>query len=356
MPNNRSKHFKCGVICLALVLTSACQPQVSDEIADQSVRPARILTVEDTARVLRYEFLGRVQALQSIDVSFEVGGPLQALNVLEGQEIPAGHLIAALESTDFELAVREAQVQLQLAEQDLRRKQKVLEQKGIARSTVDDARSNYELQRVRLDKARESLEDSRLLAPFDAFVAQRYVDNRINIQPGKPIARLHDLKQLLVVANVPEQLVATATEDQVLDLHVEFDFIPEEKFPLKLYENRGEVDPVSQTYKVSMVMERPQRWNVLPGMTGTLHVSIRDPEVRLVTHIPPSAIVSGGDEQFYVWSYAPDSGLVTRTPVEIGAPEAEGVPVLSGLQGGQMIVANGASQLQPGMRVRDMDQ
>ncbi len=335
---------------------TACQPEVTREVADQSIRPARILTVEDSARVLRYEFLGRVQALQSIDVSFEVGGPLQELNVLEGQEIPAGHLIAALESTDFELAVREAQVQLQLAEQDLRRKQRVLEQKGIARSTVDDARSNYELQRVRLDKARESLEDSRLLAPFDAFVAQRYVDNRINIQPGKPIARLHDVKRLLVVANVPEQLVATATPEQVLELYMAFDFIPDEKFPLQLYENRGEVDPVSQTYQVAMIMERPQRWNVLPGMTGTLYVSIRDPEVQLVTHVPASALVSGAVEQFYVWSYAADTGLVTRTPVEIGPPEAQGIPVLSGLKGGQMIVANGASQLQPGMRVRDMDQ
>ena len=163
------------IVLVTLFSLFGCVDSTEPEAVDQSVRPARIFVVQDRSKILNYEFVGRIEAAQSIDMTFEVSGPLVALPVLEGQNIERGGLVAALETKDFELAVQEAQVQLQLARQDLERKQRVLRQKGIARSVVDDAKSNYELQRVRLEKARESLADARLLAPFDAYVTRRYV-------------------------------------------------------------------------------------------------------------------------------------------------------------------------------------
>ena len=168
------------------------------------------------------------------------------LPILEGQEIAEGGLLAALEPRDFELAVKEAEVQVKLAAQDLQRKQQVLSQQGIARSVVDDARSVYELQVVRLDKAREQLADSRIVAPFDAFVSERYVDNHANVERGTRIARLLDLNRILVVANIPEALLATGDEEQLVSMAAEFDFIPGHTFPLDLYENKAEADTVAQ--------------------------------------------------------------------------------------------------------------
>jgi len=332
---------------------AACADRTEPEPVDQSVRPARIFEVRDTAQSLEYNFVGRVEALRTVDMTFEVSGPLRQLPVLEGQSITQGALVAALDTTDFELAVREAEVQLQLARQDLERKRQVLAQRGIARSVVDDAKSNYDLQRVRLEKAREMLADARLVAPFDAFVARRYVDNFVTVRAGEKIVRLNDPNQLLVVANIPESLYATAAEEQVLSMHAEFDFVPGVQFPLQTYENRGEADQLAQTYEVSLVMDRPDQWNILPGMTASVIVKLRDPAQETANLlIPTSALVGDGNGAFHVWVFDAQNGTVSRREVTVDVPAQKGIPVTSGLQDGDLIVATGASQLSAGMRIR----
>lgn len=344
-----------GVFITFLVfvgLTSGCEDRRPPTPEPQAIRPAKLYEVKDERRAIQYKFVGRVEALQVVDVSFEVAGPLVQLPIRSGQQVKAGQLLAALDPRDFELARKEAEVEVKIARQDLQRKQRVLAQKGIARSTVDDARSNYELQLVRLDKAKERLEDSRIVAPFDAYVAARYVDNYVNIERGTKIARLLDLGQVLVVGNVPEALAATGNEEQLVSLHAEFDFLPNERFPLTLYESKGEADNVAQTYEYSLIMERPEAWNILPGMSATIHVELRDPAMLVQTFIPANALVSTADKTFFVWVYDQTTQEVAPRNVQVGVPESQGVPVLSGLSDGEYIVTTGASQLQPGMRVR----
>ncbi|MEM7099197.1 MAG: efflux RND transporter periplasmic adaptor subunit [Pseudomonadota bacterium] len=341
-----------GVYWAAVLSLAGCADRSIPEPADQMVRPARIFEVRDSSATLSYEFVGRVEAAQSIDMTFEVSGPLKQMPVLEGQTIAAGDLVAALDPTDFELAVQEAEVQLQLARQDLERKRQVLAQKGIARSVVDDARSMHQLQQVRLEKARQSLADTRMTAPFDAYVARRYVDNHVNVNAGQNIVRLHDLHVLEVVANVPESLVGTASREELLTAYAQFDFIPDERFELTYRENRGEADAVAQTYAVSMSMQRPDRWNILPGMTATVTTQLRDPSggtFRAV--IPPSALVGDSEQGFEVWVFDRESGAVAQRAVGVGEPVGEGVEILHGLSNGDLVVATGASQLQSGMRV-----
>ena len=339
--------------CLVLsVFLAGCEVQPPPTPEDQSIRPAKLFEVRDARRVIEHRFVGRVEALRVVDLSFEVAGPVVELPILEGQEVKAGDLLAALDTRDFELAVKEAEVQVKIALQDLQRKQKVLAQQSIARSTVEDARSNYELQVVRLAKARERLDDSRIFAPFDATVAQRYVDNHVNIERGARVARLLDLGKLLVVGNVPEALAATANEEQLISLHAEFDFLPTEEFALVPYENKGEADTVAQTYEYAFMMDRPNQWNILPGMSATIHAKLKDPSADALAYIPANSLVSAADKSLFVWVYDDSSQEVEKRRVVVGAPEARGFPVLEGLSGAERIVTTGASQLQPGMRVQ----
>jgi RND family efflux transporter MFP subunit len=341
---------------LVAATLAGCSERTEPVAEDQAVRPARVVVATATLATIEHQFVARVEAAQTIDVSFEVAGPLARLPIREGQTVARGELVAALDPTHFELAVREAEVELQLARQDLERKQQVLNQQGIARSLVDDARSQYELQQVRLAQTRERLADSWIVAPFDAYIAQRHVDNHVNIQAGQPVARLTDLHELLIVTNIPERLLATVGTEQVLAVTVEFRFAPGERLPLTYRENRGEADAVAQTYEVSFTLERPERWNVLPGMTATVHVSLRAPDGDIaIAYVPTSALVSGPDNDTFVWLFDPETELVEQRAVRIGTPAAQGVPVLAGLEGGELVIATGASQLRSGMRVRRLE-
>lgn len=342
------------ILTLFILMLCACTEQAKPTVADQSVRPARIFAVTADSLMVQHEFVGQVEARQTIDVTFRVPGPLVDLPVLEGQTIPEGGLIAAIDDTDYVLAHREARVQLELAQQDLNRKRQLLSERGISRSLVDDAKALFDLRQVALEKARENLTRTRLTAPFQAYVARRFTDNHVNVRVGDPIVRLMDLNELYVVINIPENLVATTTPERLISAKARFPFLPEQPFDLTIRENRGESSAVAQTFEVTMAMARPDDLNILPGMTATVEVTLSSPNTGADIQIPTSALVSDPEKNYFVWLYDPDTQLVSRRTITIGPAAGAGITVLSGLISGDLIVASGASALQPGMKVRPL--
>lgn len=340
-------------LILLVLVCAGCEPAAEIVVEEQAVRPARIFRVSSEGVTVENQFVARVEAAQTVDVSFEVSGPLAELPVREGQTIDKGTLVAALDPTDFQLAVREAEVQLKLARQDLQRKRKLLADRGISQSVVDDAQALHDLRSVRLAQAREALEDARIVAPFDAYVARRYTDNYANVQAGDKIARLNDLNEIHVVASVPESLAATGSADQLIGAHAVFPFRPDQRYPLTFRENLGEADAVAQTYEVTFAMPPPPNLQILPGMTATLELEMMAAEGEGRTmNIPTSALIADSDKRFIVWIYDPETQAVSKRTVEVGPAVGRGVAVVSGLANGELIVATGASQLQNGMKIR----
>jgi RND family efflux transporter MFP subunit len=339
---------------LALIfMLFGCSDRTPPEPVSQNIRPAKLMTVTSQVDGLQYNFIARLEALQSIDLSFEVGGPLHEMPVREGESIETGSMIASLDPTEFQLAVQEAMVQLKLAVQDLTRKRKVLAENGIAKSAVEDAQSNYELQRVRLNKAKERLSDTRIYAPFVAYVSRRYFDTFVNVTSGTPIVKLHDLTKLQVIMNIPENLIATGSADEIHRSWVEFSFAPGRQFEMSYYENRGDAESLAQTYEVSFVMDNPEDLNLLPGMTASATIEMKKTDDASIL-LPSSSLVPTPENKLAVWIFDPVTKIVSRRVIESGAPTQSGVPVTAGLQPGEQVVVAGGSQLQEGMQVRPL--
>ena len=340
---------------ITLILLTACEPPAVVQGGNELIRPTKIFRIVENAQNVSHTFVGRVDAAQTVDVSFEVSGQLQTLPILAGQMVEKDGILATLVTTDFELTLREAQVQLKLAGQDLARKKKLLKDKGISPSIVDDAQAVYELRQVKYDQAEEALSDTIITAPFDGYIARRYIDNFGNVRAGDKIVRINDLSELFVYASIPEKLVATVTQDHIVSTTASFSFAPGESFPLTYRENTGEADAVAQTYQVTFAMQNPEGRNILPGMTATVDVERRaDTTVVPFITIPITALVTSPDKSFFVWRYDPESHEVSKQAVEIDSPVGHGVPITEGLKSGDLIVATGASQLQRGMKVRSL--
>ena len=324
--------------------------------ADQGIRPARIVEVSLDESLKQMVFVGRIEASNAIDMSFEVAGALQGFPVREGQTLKKGELIAELDPTDYELAAREAQLQLQLAQQDYQRKADVLARGGIAKSLVADAKSFALLQGVRLEQAQHRLRDTKMYAPFNAYVSRRYVDNYVKTQVGDRIVRLNDLDQLLVVASIPEQTLASVIDNLRASVFAVFDFMPGQRFPLEYRENRGDANTVGQTYEVSFAMARPDSREILPGMTATLVVQFAENSNSTPEYLLPiSALVTDAEKKVYVWLFDQTSQRVQKRYVSVGRPTPSGVYVTQGLVEGDLIVSSGANQLMEGMKIRPLD-
>ena len=235
-----------------------------------------------------------------------------------------------------------------------RKFQYLFKQRGIARSAVDDARTMRDLQRVRLTQARQKLADATLHAPFDALVARRFVDSFVNVNAAQPVLRLHAAEELYVVANVPEHLSATVSADDIQDLYATFSFTGDERFPLEFRENRGEADRIIQSIEVSFAMRRSEQWNLMPGMTATVHILLKENGITSVL-VPLAAVVADEEKQLFVWVVDPTTQVVSRRYVTVSETKADGAVLTTGVTDGDIIVTTGAATLREGVRVRPMD-
>ncbi|XBQ16705.1 MAG: efflux RND transporter periplasmic adaptor subunit [Oceanicaulis sp.] len=343
--------FPLAGLMLALAACGAPEPD-----AEAPVRAARIEIVRPAESAAVREFVGRVEARLTVDLAFQVGGRLADFPVSEGEIIEEGALVARLETQDFERALREAQVQLQQARQNLERQQ-TLHARGIASdAALEDAQTAYDLRAVALDNARQNLDYAAVSAPFEGLVSRRLVDNFTTVAAGQPVVRLQDVSELRVAIQVPESVLALVDETEPREMTARFPFLPDQTFALEFRELVAEPDRASQTYTALFALPGDIPANILPGMTANVRILI-EPDADTVSdavRAPVSALAAAPDGGFVVFVYDPGSGEVSARRVGVGPVTGETVLVETGLRPGEQIVTAGVTALHDGMKVRPL--
>lgn len=345
------------LILVALVgaaVLAACSPPPDAEEAP--VRAARIEQVQPAQSAAVRDFVGRVEARLTVDLSFQVGGRLADFPVSEGEQIVQGTPVAALETQDFDRALREARVQLQQAQQNLDR-QRTLHERGIASdAALEDAQTAYDLRAVALDNARQNRQYAAIEAPFDGLVSRRLVDNFTTIAPGQPVVRLQDVGELRVAIQVPESVLALVDETEPVEVTARFPFLPEESFVLEFRELESEPDPSSQTYKALFALPNDIPANILPGMSANVRVvtETTNAVVNTGVRVPVTALDAVSSGGFQVWVYDQSVGTVSARSVVVGPVNGDTALVEGGLEAGEQIVTAGIPSLYEGMAVRPL--
>ncbi len=335
--------------------TGAPAPQ-SREQSQADNRPVRVMTVEDRFSRQVRRFSGRVKAVQTVDLSFQVSGELVKLPVFESQRIPKGELIAALDPTDYERQVREATVRRDLAEQKLGRVDRLRQREVASQESFDNAKADYDLAVVAHDTAQRNLAYTEIRAPFDALITRRMIDNFTFVQTGTQVVRIQDVSEVRIDINVPEALFAAVRRNEIDKMEAIFPALQDQRFPLSFREYQTEADPVTQTYPVTLGMTPPEDATILPGMTASVEVQIsRDSEQAGGLVVPTSAIAADADKRSYVWLLDTDSSTVSRRPVSVGRINGEYALVTSGIEPGDKIVTAGVAFLYDGQSVRTID-
>jgi RND family efflux transporter MFP subunit len=343
-------------IALAALLGTGCGKEAEPE-RSEVVRPVKTMEIAGGGGG-RLTFPGTVQARDRAELSFRVGGPLIELPINEGDEVIAGQLLARIDPRDFEIALAEAKAAFEKAEADLKRYQRLYEQEAISLADLELIRAQRDVAKARYDQAQADLRDTHLRAPFDGWVGRRYVENFEDVTAKERILTLHNLQDLEIVIDVAEGLVASL--QKVERVSVRFSSAPGEEFPLTIKEFSAEADPLTRTYQITLSFRHPESIRVLPGMTGTV-VGV-NPQARGEraggTFVVPAGAVGAGDAgETFLWVVDRETMTVARREVRVGpVTGTDGIQILEGLTGGEIIATTGVNQLQEGMRVRFMDQ
>jgi len=338
------------VLLILLSQLSACNNNT--ETPKQVIRTVRLETVSAQDMLMQRRFVGRIDAVSTVDLSFQVSGHLIELPAQEGRVIAKGGLIAALDENDYQLLVQQTEAQHQQNKLDVIRKRNLFKSGSLPKTMLDQAETVYKLSKVDLETAQRNLSYTRIIAPFDALVSQRLIDNFTNVAVHQSIVRVQELTELRVRINIPENMVKLLDQPEKFKAEAVFKQRPQQRFPLSYREHITEAGSMAQTYEVIFGLSRQNNQHVLPGMTVAVIVTKKQEAEMSQIAIPVSALDYDEQGEPRVWVFDPKTKTVSSRKVMLGKIKKHKIPVISGLKIGEQIVTAGAHLLREEMKVR----
>ena len=335
-------------IVTALIITGCSKKE--EPVKKEVIRPAKILTIEQSAKVMNFKFPGKVRALDRVELSFEVSGKLVQLAVKAGQRVKKGDLIARIDPANYKSRLEAQQSRVNQTKAEFDRYSNLLKEKVVAKSTYDVKKRQYEVAVADLKIARKSYNDTRLRASFTGIIGRRFVENYQVVQVKQPIVSLQRVSDIEIVVNAPENVMREKDKLKI-KITAEFANYPGDIFPLKVKEYSTEADPQTQTFRIIFIMPSPEGKTILDGMTATVFISADFGGDNAIA-VPVQSIFYDKNGAAFVWKTSEDMH-VSKNKVEVGTLTNDGnIKINSGLESGDNIVTAGVQSLSDGMKVR----
>lgn len=318
----------------------------------EAIRPVKAATVIRFGAVPERRFPGVVQAGRTVDLSFQVSGPLLETDWSLGEEVEAGQVLMRVDPVRFEQQIATLEPQVEVAGVRYQRL-KELEEAGVANPLeLAEAKTAFEAAQAQLSIARQALADSQLKAPFAALLVQRFANDFENIQAGRPVIRLQDISTVDIAVDLPDT-VAARRRPATGRLEVSFSVLPGQRFPVTVKEASAEADAETGTYRAVFTMPRLEDTNLLPGMVASLHVPPfeGEEEAALIVPAPAVWIDDQGRSRVWVVESAPRDFVIRSVVVEVDGFAADQAVISGGLEPGVQVVTAGVAFLREEQRV-----
>jgi RND family efflux transporter MFP subunit len=308
---------------------------------------------------------GKVQPREKVEIKSKVAGQVQKVFVDAGDHVKKGQLLLQLDPTDYERDVAKCEADvaaaknaLEFSQLSLDRRQKGLEQRGVAQMDVDTAASDVRAKKVAVqtatvayNAASDRLRYTRVLAPMDGTVTERGIQSGEVVTPGvqasfdgKSLMTISDLSTLLVKADLNQIDVAKVKLGQKVTVTLD-------ALPGKTYEAAiTKIAPASITPKDKQVDVFPVEATltksdlaIKPGMTADVRIHIENKPHVLA--LPIEAVVKEGPKEFVskVLSMPNGKQRTEKTEVAVGARNDREMEISSGIKEGDKVLIKPAS-------------
>lgn len=340
---------------LALAACGKTEPQ------EGPARPAMVVQADAAAANLSV-YAGEVRAQFEPALAFRIGGKISRRLVDVGEQVKKGQPLAELDAADVALQLEAARAQLASAESDLglatselERYQSLLERQLVSKSLYDARVSAQQAAEARVRQAQAEARVSGnqaayavLRAPADGVIAQRLAEAGQVVAAGQTVFVLAEEGQREVAISVPEQSAALFTPGR--EMAVELWSQPGKRFPAKLREIAPAADSQARTFAARVTFDPG---DVRTEIGQSARVFALQEGARSLAVPLPALYEKDGEPA--VWVVAPATSTVSLRPVTVGAYGESEVPVLSGLQPGEWVVAAGVHLLLEGQRIKPID-
>ncbi len=313
---------------------------------------------------------GTLSAVVSVDVGSQVSGKITALYADFNSPVKKDQLVAEVDPTVYEAALRQAEGQLASAKADVTLKRQNLERKEIlvplkAASQLDldqavadlaQAEATVTINQAEVESARANLGYCKITAPVDGIVISRKVDQGQTLAATMTTPVLftiaQDITKMNISASVSEADIGQVKNGQPVDFTV--DAFPDEVFHGTVTQVRKAPTTTQNvvTYETIITVDNPEQ-KLFPGMTADVSILVAErshvlkipntalryapPEGATFEQTPPAKL-----ERSQRLVYASASGGVKLRPVIVKAGITDGVDteILEGVTEGTPVVTS----------------
>lgn len=343
--------FTWMVCMIPAFLWAGCKGK--KETYQDTVRPVRVVNVESLGAINKV-YTGIVEAEEYSNLAFKLSGPLVAMNVDEGQKVKKGQVIAAVDPLEYKLQYEANKAAYLTAKSQLERNKRLLSMQAISKQEYEIAEANYIKGKSAYEASANTLEDTKLKAPFDGFVEKKFVENYQKVMPGESIIKLVNPDKLAVGFTLPETSVDLTRTPMTVT--VEFDTYKGIWFKARVKEFI-DASPDGTGIPVKLVIDdsRFSRdiHNIYPGFSCKVNLKIETMEENSYI-VPMSALFKNPTtNKTSVWVYNPKTETVHGKTVEIGQLfGSDKIMVQKGLTNDDVIVVAGVNYITEGQKVK----
>ncbi|GAB7561983.1 efflux RND transporter periplasmic adaptor subunit [Methylobacillus methanolivorans] len=362
---------KSSLLVLAMML-AACKPADTPDEAVSEPQDPNVVELSpllqsqvklapagkaDIREVLRVPGSIQVDDQRVARIGASVTGRITDINVILGQDVKQGEVLATLNSTELaqnQLLYIKASQQIALQTKAVERARQLLEADVIGAAELQRREAELSAAKADLYTAKEQLQvlgmseksiaqiassgQLRSYSNVDARLSGTVISRKVNlgqvVQPAEELFIVADLSRVWAVAEVPEQQVELVQEGE--DVEIEIPALSNRKFTGKLIFVGDVVNPLTRTVTVRTDLENKDE-AIKPDMLVSMLVQSK-PTAQLA--VPRRAVVRENDKDYVYVEIAPNKFRLRE--VELGNEYNEMAAVVSGLEEGETIIIEGA--------------
>ena len=286
--------------------------------------------------------VGTLTAREGISVSNEVEGIIEKIHIESGQTVMEGDLLFTLNDDVEQADLTNFKALKELAYTQFKRNESMWKKKTISASDYDNASSALKVAEAKVRQTQAMIAKKSIRAPFSGVLGIRHVSIGEYVPPGTSLISLQDNSVLYIDFAVPEKYLAQLTAGLKVGLSVSA--YTDQTFVAEVLAIDAEVNEATRNISVRAQLVN-QDSLLRSGMYADVNLMLNQSADRVV--VPATAIVfsSFGNALFVVEKNAEGADIARRQAVTTGEQRGDQVAILSGLEGGELVVQAGVSKL-----------
>lgn len=237
-------------------------------VVSATVVAQTVPTTATTSGIERREIRAQIKPVRLTLLSTEVPGTLTALKA-EGQRVQRGDVLLALDCNTFEAQLKKTGVEIQAAEQQEQVQKRLFELNSSGQLEWEQAQFSTKRLRAEAEVLRSQLRKCTVLAPHAGVVTETRSRLGQYAQAGQALLELADTSVFEAEFLAPSAWVRRLRVGAELSLQVDE---LQTKQAAVIARVADKVDPVSQSVKVTVRIQRPVA-GLKAGMSGSVDTS-----------------------------------------------------------------------------------